>query len=624
MIKKTSVILLFSTVSSAQSVVATSILSNVSELKDFTGNDNYVYVKGYYTPEDGGGGVFKNLISSKTENGGTIFNVSGSPDKRWVRQYKEGEINAKWFGAIGNGIADDTKSIKEALKEAEEIKKAIYLPNDHDFKVTPKNDEVLDIRTSVYGGGKISNVKCRFYRVKDIIVDDFKCDDLLISGAYFCDFRKIMSKDFTLDGGEHTEWGVFWNKFGNIQCDKLVLDCDKDQSINQNIFISVVARKGLHIIGTKEINNSGPAREAHNNVFHSLDTTGADGIHISNTSVSNQTNTIHMWYAERTGSKSIEGNWHVLGSNIDSDGGHVRLSDRSHYLFSGTQTQRNDGDFFAGGTSNLAVGGEWEILDQYWEKPLCLTYSGNFENTTKFENNCPSGITKQFAKETTDAGQFFQINFDFDTPKNLTICLWYQGNDFQQIYSDGGDGSSNNNDVYITPGYYTHSSGWKLLRFSIQNVKSWVRLNLSTVSGYRRVSINSIFATDQKTAFLPTKKEKTYVRGFGKIKAGQNFLIKIPTDGYQMQRQGFAKIYFKSEIGTPFFKGATGSIITPFSKSRYDNLDSDVVISPQKAISSINGGGTTFTVQGNKDGINITAPDGINDIEFNYELEILE
>ncbi|TSE06343.1 glycosyl hydrolase family 28-related protein [Aquimarina algiphila] len=112
---------------SAQSVLATSILPNIQDLKNFAGNDQYVYVKGYYTPDDGGGGLFKNEVSNFPENGGTIFNVNGNPTKRWIRLY-DASINVKWFGAKGNFHDDDTDAIQNAIYESQYKGKIVYLP----------------------------------------------------------------------------------------------------------------------------------------------------------------------------------------------------------------------------------------------------------------------------------------------------------------------------------------------------------------------------------------------------------------------------------------------------------------------------------------------------------------
>lgn len=80
---------------------------NVSTINDFPTDgleDGLVCV---VTDKDRGGTFVYRSADSAVNNGGTIFNG-------WTRQYN-GAVNVKWFGAKGDGIADDTTSITNAM-----------------------------------------------------------------------------------------------------------------------------------------------------------------------------------------------------------------------------------------------------------------------------------------------------------------------------------------------------------------------------------------------------------------------------------------------------------------------------------------------------------------------------
>jgi hypothetical protein len=68
--------------------------------------------------KDGGGGMFRWDATGGTDDGGTIIvpggSGIGSSGPCWRRIY-EGAVNVRWFGAQGDGVADETFALQQAL-----------------------------------------------------------------------------------------------------------------------------------------------------------------------------------------------------------------------------------------------------------------------------------------------------------------------------------------------------------------------------------------------------------------------------------------------------------------------------------------------------------------------------
>lgn len=88
-----------------------------------------VNVLGYNEPGDEGGGSFYwDDTSVDSEDGGTVFSVSGVSEGRWKRIIADNTISIKHFGCKGDGITDDTIKLQAAFNTAKIYGASVFIP----------------------------------------------------------------------------------------------------------------------------------------------------------------------------------------------------------------------------------------------------------------------------------------------------------------------------------------------------------------------------------------------------------------------------------------------------------------------------------------------------------------
>lgn len=87
-----------------------------------------VYVGGYFTLDDGGGGEFYwSPTSTASTNRGLVFkNGAESATGRWIRVRDDSRMQVTWFGAIPDDGVDDTLAIRAAIPSAITYKTSLY------------------------------------------------------------------------------------------------------------------------------------------------------------------------------------------------------------------------------------------------------------------------------------------------------------------------------------------------------------------------------------------------------------------------------------------------------------------------------------------------------------------
>lgn len=123
-------------------------VDTLADLRNISYPANTVWASGYHTKNDGafGSHIFrlKGVKTTETDNAGTVIIATiGVTDYVYELQY-DGVVNVKWFGAVGDGVTDDTVSIQNALN----TNLNVFIPGGAYKTTSPLEIPVL---TSFYG-----------------------------------------------------------------------------------------------------------------------------------------------------------------------------------------------------------------------------------------------------------------------------------------------------------------------------------------------------------------------------------------------------------------------------------------------------------------------------------------
>ena len=123
----------------AKAVTSDQIVVAVETIEDFPASPEIgdtVIVKDL----NRGGTFIYDSTQSAVNNGGTIFDG-------WVRQH-EGAVNVKWFGAVGDGVTDDTASVYASLA----VNTSILFPEIEETYIV--NDVIVPFYANIIGENK--------------------------------------------------------------------------------------------------------------------------------------------------------------------------------------------------------------------------------------------------------------------------------------------------------------------------------------------------------------------------------------------------------------------------------------------------------------------------------------
>ena len=214
-----------------------------------------VSLAGHTTEGDGGGGDFwfdTSDISTADDNGINIVDAQSPRTGTWKRIYS-GKVNVKWFGAVGDGVAND----KAAIEAAWAVSHNIMFPT-----AGPYYAPLLELD----GGGSDYTNKSISGNSTEITGDDFFIYNMFgcqmenmtfsptgatyLGGVRYCDWHNVIFND-NIKWGKwnvtftQSSWSTYWNnftqcKFNGIEAQTALTDAN----FNSNNFNACEFRSG--------------------------------------------------------------------------------------------------------------------------------------------------------------------------------------------------------------------------------------------------------------------------------------------------------------------------------------------------------------------------------------------
>jgi len=166
-------------------------VNTIADLRAMTEKPDTVYVTGYHTAGDGafGSHFFKRVDSVGTDNSGTIIVPTGVATYYYALQY-EGAVNVKWFGAVGDGVTDDssaflllntflnsiatTDSWKDIYGLQITIAPGVYLVNDNITFSSFTHFYISGDQAKITGSGSITFTNMKTFKIENLFFYGFK------------------------------------------------------------------------------------------------------------------------------------------------------------------------------------------------------------------------------------------------------------------------------------------------------------------------------------------------------------------------------------------------------------------------------------------------------------------
>ncbi len=346
-------------------------------------------------------------------------------------------VDVRAFGAVGDGVTDDTAAIQAAIdslagsttpfvfyaKGIYDIPLGyLYIPKGV-YKTTAaiqfpepinvKCDGVLAGEVTI---GKATPTTYNFYST----FKGLTCNSITIYPAYQCSFSDI-KVTYHIMMAAANGLGLQYNTFNNIACNRLILRVT-DGWINQNTFNNVTAfgsssTYGLSVEGAAGIG----AGDCQGNTFRDIDC--SYGMGIINQTAANQINLIEGLYIEGGTGQTIKGNWNVVQAVLPYAGTSTPIRDTWENSLLFTYGGRS-GEHLSMSCQNKALGGNWDVM--HYGAMNCITSTPAGKMTLVTEPYNPAGTEMAMAGNFT-VGQAVIINVGKYPAGYMNVAILYKG-----------------------------------------------------------------------------------------------------------------------------------------------------------------------------------------------------
>lgn len=162
-----------------------------------------IFVRGYASENDGGGGSF--IITNSiigVDNGLKIQSTAGATFA-YLRQFS-GPVDPRWFGATGDGATDDTVRLQEAITQSTSKGYALRIPKKR-FKTTaplniPSNAQIEGEGAPSVIYGTFSGIVMNVAGVTNVTLSDFAIGGAYIVGVYVPSSAYIRLRNLDVSG----------------------------------------------------------------------------------------------------------------------------------------------------------------------------------------------------------------------------------------------------------------------------------------------------------------------------------------------------------------------------------------------------------------------------------------